>query len=248
MLAVSGLAGMASLLRPASVADASDSYPQSAAGVSRAINEKASRDLSGPCARPAPDQAAVVSFLNTSYGRTFGPVTASSPQHDICAAIAKFQQWAQVPTTNGVADPVTAKVARNLAATDPSACKATAEPTVCVDLTHQILFMVTGGQVTFGPVPVRTGKAEDATPVGNYQVSQKKVSTVSSEYHVPLPYWTRFYQDFGLHAADVDSPLYATNVRGSHGCVNMLPRDAAALFKITKIGTPVHIWGKKVDA
>jgi len=28
----------------------------------------------------------------------------------------------------------------------------------------------------------------------------------------------------------------------------MLPRDAQALFGITKMGTPVHIWGQKVDA
>jgi lipoprotein-anchoring transpeptidase ErfK/SrfK len=248
VLAVSGVAGMASLLRPATSADASSSFPQSATNANRAVNEKASRDLTGPCARPAPDQGTVVAYLNTAYGKTFGPISASSSQQDICTAIAKFQSWAQVPTTNGVADPVTAKVARNLAATNPAACHAAAAPTVCVDLTNQILFVVTAGKVTFGPVPVRTGKAEDATPTGDYAVSQKKVSTISSEYHVPLPYWTRFYRDFGLHAADVDSPLYATNVRGSHGCVNMLLRDAAALYALTKIGTPVHVWGKKVDA
>jgi lipoprotein-anchoring transpeptidase ErfK/SrfK len=249
VLAVSGIAGISSLLRPAATADASASTTQAQPAQSRAIQERSSRGLpAGPCARPAPEQNDVVAYLTTPYGKQFGPVTASSPQAAICQAIAKFQQWAQVPVQNGVTDAVTAKVARNLAATNPAACTAGSAATVCVDLSHQTLWVVSGGKVTFGPVPVRTGKAEDATPVGKYEISQKKTYTISSEYNVPLPFWTRFYKDFGLHAADVDSPLYATNVRGSHGCVNMLPRDAQALFAITKIGTPIHIWGQKVDA
>ncbi|GAA1702661.1 L,D-transpeptidase [Fodinicola feengrottensis] len=249
VLAVSGIAGIASLLRPAASADANASTTQAQPAASRVIQDRSSRGLpTGPCARPAPLQSDVVAYLTTSYGQQFGPVTASSPQPAICQAITKFQQWAQVPTTNGVADAVTAKVARDLAATDLSSCKATDAPTVCVDLTHQILWVATAGKVTFGPVPVRTGKAEDATPIGSFEVGQKKAYTISTEYNVPLPFWTQFYKDFGLHAADVDSPLYATNVRGSHGCVNMLLRDAQSLFGITKIGTPVHVWGKKVDA
>jgi len=94
------------------------------------------------------------------YGKQFGPVTATSPQAAICQAVAKFQQWAQVPVQNGVTDAVTAKVARNLVATNPASCNAGSAATVCVDLSHQILWMCPAARSPSAPVPVRTGKAK----------------------------------------------------------------------------------------
>lgn len=180
-----------------------------------------------------------------SGGTPVGSAPAGGAPAVGCAEVQRFQRWAQVPTQTGYADAVTGSVAERLATTDPAACRASAAKTVCVDLTHQTAWVSQGGGFLLGPVPVRTGKAEDATPTGTFAISQKKRHTVSSEYHVPLPFWQRFFQDFGFHAADADTPLYAANVRGSHGCVNMLPRDASALFGQTVMDTPVVIFGQK---
>lgn len=237
--------GIGSLLRGGSDGDTVDMATSQTAHAKKTAN-KAPAPV-GPCATPGPGLPATLAYLASPKGNRFGAVTAASSSMAACETVKRFQQWAQVPVQTGAADATTGQVAERLSKADPAACQPDAARTVCVDLTSQTAWVVENGNMLLGPVPVRTGKAEDATPIGGFAISQKKVHTVSSEYHVPLPFWQRFYEDFGFHASDKDTPLYAPNVRGSHGCVNMLPRDAQALFNLTQIDTPVKIYGKKAD-
>ncbi len=209
----------------------------------RSAPERASRS-GGPCGRNGPGQKAVEAYLATQVAR-FGQVTADGQQDDIdCVAITRFQSWAQIPNQNGYADAVTTDVARRLAATRPAACQApSTRTTVCVDLTHQTLWVMKNGRPAIGPTVVRSGRKGLETPTGWYTVDEKKVDTVSTEYRTRLPHWQSFYRDFGFHATEV--PMYSTGVPGSHGCINLLPGDARALYGLTAVGTAVHVFGRK---
>jgi len=176
----------------------------------------------------------------------YGRVTVDGRQDATdCAAIRTFQLRFGVLPSVGYAGPVTGRVAARLTAAESrrGQCGAGSGLTVCVDLTSQAMWAVRGGQVILGPTSIRTGRAGLATPAGAFSVREKKRLTRSSYYDVDLPYWQRFHGDMGFHSTA--SYLYEGDSPGSHGCINLLSRDARALYAITAPGTPVHIFGRK---
>jgi hypothetical protein len=186
--------------------------------------------------RTGPAQRQVEKYLGL-------PVNGTASLTD-CLAVQRFQRRMDIRPTLGYAGPLTGSVVARLSGAALSSCGTSAGVRVCVDLTHQVMWMKRGSKRVYGPVPIRTGRAGLRTPSGNFSVRDKKVSTTSSIFKgVPLPYWERFYADMGFH--ETPSWLYLENVPGSHGCINLLPADARALYKLTKIGTPVHIFGRK---
>jgi lipoprotein-anchoring transpeptidase ErfK/SrfK len=158
-----------------------------------------------------------------------------------CKAIKLFQRRYGIYPAKGRPGPVTAAVARRLVRTDLDACDAGSAMAVCLDLTHQTMWVVRGGEVVLGPTVVRTGRAGLTTPAGHYSITEKKPRPMSSYYDVPLPYWQRFVRDIGFH----QTPSYLHEGPGSHGCVNLLPGDAVALWRLTSVGTRVHSFGRK---
>ncbi|MCW2502613.1 MAG: hypothetical protein JWO79_897 [Actinomycetia bacterium] len=194
------------------------------------------------CRGTGPGQLAVEKYLATHT--EFGPVTVDGKQSaQDCAAIKKFQARYGVLPLAGYAGPVSGSVATRLSSVATAKCSVKGL-TVCVDLTSQTMWVVSGGRTVLGPVPIRTGRAGKATPPGFYSIQDKKKWTTSSEFKdVPLPYWERFNGGMGFH--QTPSYLYDQNSPGSHGCINLLRRDAIALFGLTHSGTRVHIFGAK---
>jgi hypothetical protein len=161
-----------------------------------------------------------------------------------CLAVQRFQRRMDIRPAAGYAGPLTGSVVGRLAGAALGSCGSSAGVRICLDLTHQVLWVTRSGKRIYGPVPARTGRAGLRTPAGTFRIQDKKVSTTSSIFKgVPLPYWQRFYRDMGFH--QTPSWLYEPNTPGSHGCVNLLPVDAKALFALTKTGTPVRIFGRK---
>jgi len=199
-----------------------------------------------PCNQTGPGQREVEAYLATRKGQ-YGPVKQDGKQSATdCTAIAAFQKWAQIPSQTGYADATTGFLARQLSSIRFDQCGAPGDQTtVCVDLSNQMLWVVRSGRVILGPTPARSGRQGLETPTGRFAITQKKVKTVSSEYGTPLPYWERFVDDIGFHAAD--TPMYAP-IGGSFGCINLLARDAKALYELTKIGTRVNVFGQKPDS
>lgn len=213
------------------------------AAPTRSGDERAARS-GGYCGRTGPGQARVERYLANETTR-FGQVIADAKQDAVdCTAIKKFQTAIGLPTVTGFADDATAQVADRLHSSVPTDCQPSdSVTTVCVDLTHQTLWVMRAGSLVLHPVVMRSGGKGLTTPVGDFQISEKKQITVSSEYGTPLPYWQRFHEDFGLHAADTS--IYTTNDGGSHGCVNLLKADAQTVYSLTRIGTEVHVFGQK---
>ena len=174
----------------------------------------------------------------------FGAVTVDGRQSAAdCAAIKKFQKRYGIRPAAGLAGPTTKGVAGRLANTKTSACKARASlTTVCVDLTHQTVWVMKGGKVFFKPTVTRTGMKGFRTPTGTFKINKRTAKEWSNPYKVWMPYWQRFVGGIGLH----QTTTYLHDAwRGSHGCVNLLPSDAKYLYGKLRIGTTVKVIGRR---
>ncbi|MPZ65810.1 MAG: L,D-transpeptidase family protein [Pseudonocardiaceae bacterium] len=91
----------------------------------------------------------------------------------------------------------------------------------CINLSENLSWLMSDGDVTFGPVPVSHGKPGYETPPGVFQMSFKNRDHHSSIYDAPMPYSVFFNGDIAFHEGSVDQQ--------SHGCVR-LPHDAARTY------------------
>ncbi|WP_307797999.1 L,D-transpeptidase family protein [Actinoplanes flavus] len=163
-----------------------------------------------------------------------------------CAAIRGFQQRFGIEPAAGQADATTADVARRIATSSQPAnlarCATGQGVTACVDLTLQTAWVMRDGAVVAGPTVARTGFAGHATPAGTYRINKRAEKEWSDPYEVWLPYWQRFIGGIGFH--ETTTYLHDT-ARGSHGCVNLLHRDAVAMWDHLETGARVHTFGRR---
>jgi lipoprotein-anchoring transpeptidase ErfK/SrfK len=174
----------------------------------------------------------------------FGSVKVDGRQSAAdCAAIKRFQRRYGIQPAAGLAGPTTYEVAQRLANTRTSACKARRSgTTVCVDLTHQTVWVMRNGKVYFKPTVTRTGMKGHRTPTGTFKINERTKKEWSNPYHVWMPYWQRFVGGIGLHQT---TTYLHDGWRGSHGCVNLLASDARYLYGKLKIGTTVKVFGRR---
>jgi lipoprotein-anchoring transpeptidase ErfK/SrfK len=191
-----------------------------------------------------PYQKQVEGYLKKLGG--FGPVTVNGRQSAAdCAAITRFQKRYGIQPAVGRAGPTTYGVAKRLANTRTSACKARkAVTTVCIDLTHQTVWVMKGGKVIYKPTVTRTGMKGYRTPTGTYRIIQRAKREWSNPYKVWMPYWQRFVRGVGLHQT---TTYLHDGWRGSHGCVNLLSSDAKSLYGRLRIGATVKVFGRRPD-
>lgn len=189
-------------------------------------------------------QKAVEGYLKTLGG--FGPVIVDGRQSATdCAAIKKFQTRYGIKPVEGRAGPTTYSVAKRLAATRTSSCyasRSTSVTTVCVDLTHQTIWVMRGGKVIYKPTVTRTGMKGYRTPTGTFKINKRTLREWSNPYHVWMPYWQRFVGGVGLHQT---TTYLHDGWRGSHGCVNLLGSDAKNLYNLLRIGNTVKVFGRR---
>jgi lipoprotein-anchoring transpeptidase ErfK/SrfK len=100
-----------------------------------------------------------------------------------------------------------------------------------------------------------TGKEADAerrTPSGVFSVLDKVRDTILGSLEAPDPgqryeshvdVWMPFYESYGLHDASWRENFGGSwyYQYGSHGCVNLPPSEARALFDAIEIFTPVIV-------
>ena len=189
------------------------------------------------------EQRRVERYLSQLGG--FGAVVVDGRQSAAdCKAIKKFQRRYGIAPAHGRAGPTTLAVARRLANTDLEKCDAGKGLTICIDLTHQTLWAVRGGEVVLGPTVTRTGMSGFRTPAGVFHIGWRNIREWSNPYEVWLPYWQQFHGGMGLH----ETTTYIHNSSlGSHGCVNLLPGDARRLWDMAKVGTRIHLFGGRTN-
>jgi lipoprotein-anchoring transpeptidase ErfK/SrfK len=111
-------------------------------------------------------------------------------------------------------------------------CTVTAR--ACVALNDRLAWLIDGGNVVRGPVPIQHGDAEDPTPRGTFRVQWKAEQYTSREYLTQMPY-SVFFADGGIafHEGTQDNP--------SAGCVKLEHADAEAFFYFLQKGDEVQI-------
>jgi lipoprotein-anchoring transpeptidase ErfK/SrfK len=104
----------------------------------------------------------------------------------------------------------------------------------CVDLSASKAWLLDGGQVAYGPVPISTGRAGEDTPAGTFRVQWKDKDHRSNEFNnAPMPYAVFFHQGYAFHADSV-------NVE-SAGCIHLPAAAARTFFNSLAVGDVVQI-------
>lgn len=120
-----------------------------------------------------------------------------------------------------------------------------------IDLSGQHVYMLKDGAVVWDAPCVTGNEAKNYhTPAGIYSLTYKERDRVlrgpkkadgTYEYESPVSYWMPFNGGIGLHDANwrgsFGGSIYKNS--GSHGCVNLPPSKAAALYDMVYKGMPV---------
>ena len=107
---------------------------------------------------------------------------------------------------------------------------------IVVSIPLQRAFVYRGGEL-IGISTVSTGREGHETPVGTFNILQKRQEHYSNLYdNAPMPFMQRLTWDgVALHGGQVlDGPA-------SHGCIRLPPAFARRLFAATEIGGSVHV-------
>jgi lipoprotein-anchoring transpeptidase ErfK/SrfK len=162
---------------------------------------------------------------HASAGRAPAAAPAAVPLRSASAPAAPPPAPAPSPAPS---DPAPASGA--LVAGTP--CTATAR--ACVDLAARRAWLIDGGAVTRGPVPVMTGDRDDPTPRGTFAVQWKAQEYTSREYLTQMPY-SVFFADGGVAFHEGRQDTY------SAGCVKLVHDDAVAWFNYLQVGDQVQV-------
>ncbi|MFF3511189.1 L,D-transpeptidase [Streptomyces sp. NPDC002573] len=162
-----------------------------------------------------------------------------------CAAIRKLQNAYGISPADGYAG----LVSRRAATVDWAArhkasltgCSGRSKRLVCVDQTHQLLWVQQNKKIVFGPVPARTGMAGHRTRNGSHKIYRRVEKFWSGLYDAAMPFSQFFDRGQALHASY--RPIFEEP--GSHGCVNLRYEDAKALWSLLRTGDRVSVWGTR---
>jgi len=114
------------------------------------------------------------------------------------------------------------------------ACPATAR--ACVDLTHSLTWLQSGGRIVYGPVPLTSGRPGYRTWAGTFQVYWKDIDHHSSEFNgAPMPYSVFFDGGIAFHEGSLSVP--------SHGCIHLSNSAARQYFSYLHVGDRVFVFG-----
>ena len=105
----------------------------------------------------------------------------------------------------------------------------------CVELSSQQTWLISNGAVTYGPVPITSGRPGYETPTGYFPVLRKVLHEVSRPYNnAPMPFSVYFTGDgIAFHEGSLEVP--------SHGCIHLSQDAAATYFDFLQSGQQVQV-------
>lgn len=105
----------------------------------------------------------------------------------------------------------------------------------CVRLSTNESWLISGGKVEYGPVPITSGRPGYETPTGYFPVLYKVKDEVSREFNnAPMPYST-YFTNYGI--AFHEGSLYDP----SHGCIHLSMDAAITYFNSLQTGEQVQV-------
>jgi len=112
-------------------------------------------------------------------------------------------------------------------------CNSTAR--ACIDLSANRSWLLDGaGHVTYGPVPITSGRPGYRTPPGTFRVQWKDIDHLSSEFdNAPMPYSVFFNGGIAFHAGSLSQQ--------SHGCIHLSSGAAKTYYNTLRVGDLVQV-------
>ncbi|QKV77493.1 L,D-transpeptidase [Amycolatopsis sp. Hca4] len=117
----------------------------------------------------------------------------------------------------------------------PCAAAAAAPGTAaCVDLSAHKAWILQGGKVVYGPVPMLPGRKGYATPTGTFHVLSKEKMHLSKEFdNAEMPNSVFFYPGDAFHTGSLS--VY------SHGCIHLSAGASLKFFNTLHVGDVVQV-------
>ena len=177
-----------------------------------------------------------------------GPVDANGKITGTAAAVPAGDHSIQVsyagdvrfqPSNNSatltVKEPIVNPAGDAAAATQANnPCPAAAS--ACVDLANTQAWLQSGGQITYGPVPITSGAAGSRTRTGMFSVFWLDKNHKSSLFNnAPMPNSVFFDGDIAFHQGS----LYDQ----SNGCIHLSWDASGTFFDTLSVGDSVYVWG-----
>jgi len=111
-------------------------------------------------------------------------------------------------------------------------CAGTAD--ACIDLSANRTWLLSDGEVTFGPAPITHGRPGWETPPGTFNVGWKDIDHLSSEFdNAPMPYSVFFNGGIAFHEGSL------TDL--SHGCIHLSNSAARTYYEALQVGDVVQV-------
>jgi methionine-rich copper-binding protein CopC len=194
----------------------------------------------------SPTGSVTIAYEGTQIGA--GPVDANGKISAVASAVtagdhqikvgyagdARFEANTATATLT-VKDPVANPNAAGAAAAQASnPCPAAAS--ACVDLANEQAWLQSGGQITYGPVPITSGKSGARTRVGMFSVFWRDKNHKSSLFDdAPMPNSVFFDNDIAFHQGSLS--------RQSNGCIHLSWDASETFFDTLSVGDAVYVWG-----
>ena len=103
--------------------------------------------------------------------------------------------------------------------------------------TKRLILRLFKNNILIKQYPVAVGKPSTPTPLGHWEIIYKGLWGQQFGGHfmqLNIPHGV-----YGIHGTDIPSSI---SHYISHGCIRMYSKDAAELYNIVSIGTPVNIY------
>ena len=113
---------------------------------------------------------------------------------------------------------------------------ATGDVEIVVSVPLQRAYVYRAGTL-IGVTTVSTGRPGHSTPVGSFDILEKRRTHFSNRYNnAPMPFMQRLTWDgIALHAGEIPGRP------ASHGCIRLPLAFARHLFGVTRVGASVHV-------
>jgi hypothetical protein len=116
----------------------------------------------------------------------------------------------------------------------PAGVPCAAGTDACIDLSANQAWLLAGGKVATGPVPITSGRPGYETPAGTFHVQYKDIDHLSREFDdAPMPYSVFFNSGIAFHEGSLAVP--------SHGCIHLSNSAAQAFYDGLAVGDVVQV-------
>ena len=172
--------------------------------------------------------------------------TTSAGVQPAAAASTPTSTSTEAPATTTTAPPVTTTTppGTTTKSTSTTTKSTTTQPAAdvpcaitdgaCVDISSKKAWLLDGGKIVYGPVPITTGRKGHATPTGMFHVLSKEKMHLSKEFDdAPMPNSVFFYPGDAFHTGSLSTP--------SHGCVHLSSTASLKFFNTLSVGDPVQV-------